>query len=373
MGDELGGASGFSQVGVDALRVYDSSGRCNYIWARSGEVVDALSKYVLDDRTLFEQGWLTPEAIEELRSASGSRFLMASLNHGKHKIFAASVHVIPVKGDNVFVVHFDWTWQRESMLRTIRLHLLQMARLACVGTLGGPIAHALNNPLAAIRGFAEVLKRRFAQIDRVAYFADKIIANADRMRVTIDQLRMLSRPRPITLASGGVDLNRVIDGTVQIMEEQFKMRNIVIEHDLDATLPRINGDPTQWEALFMSLLAHSRDSFQVQSDQRKRKVKLESYVTGTGVCVRYADTSGGFPATAIGSDKDPMDILLSHDSAIGLPAFVVLEVLRRHGAEVVVRVDTDETTEIVMNLSALAEPWDESADGTNDEALDIAS
>jgi two-component system sporulation sensor kinase A len=101
-----------------------------------------------------------------------------------------------------------------------------------VGSLGGAIAHALNNPLATIRGFAEVIKRRFGDVERIGYFADKIITNSDRMRGTIDELRALSKPQHRDGAHGRVDLKDVLESTLGIMDEQCKMHNIDVQCDL---------------------------------------------------------------------------------------------------------------------------------------------
>jgi hypothetical protein len=334
----------------ECFHAYDADGRMVYCHPTNGEVVDALRAHFTAEQCLFEQPWM-PEAIgKEIRGQTNAAQWEVMIQDGKQEVFKATVHCVVVPGSRpIFVVRFYWVLQHEETDRLIKNHILQMARLASVGTLGGPMAHALNNPLASIRGFAEVLKRRFEHVEKVAYFSDKIVVNSDRMKVTIEQLRNMSRSRALAVESDGVDINAVVVATSQIMDEQFKMRNIQMEMELEDALPRIKGDLGQWEALFLALLTQSRDSFNRQADDRKRKIVIKSQAGDGGVCVSYSDTSGGFIASDVSLESNPMDLLLRSESAAGVSAFVVLEVLRRHDAAVQIKVEPEVMMELIMN------------------------
>ena len=342
--------------GFDALYIYDEAGELLSCCEKGPEIAAAIDRNLQNMNNLSNATWL-PEAIKkEISDSQESKSWNFKIAQGDLELFETFIWLLKSKEtQSQIIVHFDWLWKRNQDSRNIRLHLLQMARLASVGGLGGALAHALNNPLATIRGFAEVLKRRFEQFEKVGYFSDKIVANADRMKLIIDGMRQLSRPNSLFGSQSIVDLNATVEGTARIMEEQFKMRNIALETKLAPDLMCIHGDPTLWESLFLSLFAISRDSFQLQNDEKKKIISIQTFMSNGHVGFCYLDNAGGLPAVSDAAHTDALSLLQDNDSSIGLPGFVVLEVLRRHHAQVYWKVNSGDSSEIRVELADVAE------------------
>lgn len=356
---------------MDGTQAFDAQGNRIYSWVRMPEVAAAMESCGASQQNLFRQAWLPHEHIMDMQQGLSPGPWIVPLVADGQVAMVATVHRIGLRTSPVsdtFVVHYDWCARRDETLRTLRMHVLQMARLACVGSLGGAIAHALNNPLATIRGFAEVIKRRFGDVERIGYFADKIITNSDRMRGTIDELRAISKPQHRDGAHGRVDLKDVLESTLGIMDEQCKMHNIDVQCDLKPELPAIRGESTQWQALFLSLLAHSRDAFKELPAEQKRKVVVSCEMTAEGLCLRYHDTSGAFPCFDGGLPLDPVDVLMTLDSAKALPVFVALEVLSSSQVNLQVEVEPGQSTDLIMTVGAQAFCLDSPEDSAWDQA-----
>lgn len=344
------------QSTLDCLCGFDAHGHQVFARHRDAASVAGLQPHLDTGTSIKSARWIPAAMKQEIMACNEAQSWSVIIEEKNEPGFHVFIHSLGIKGSAVcYLMEFDWIQRRANESEAVRFHLLQMARLACVGGLGGPIAHALNNPLATIRGFADVLKRRFSQVDKIGYFSDKIISNSERMRLTIEQLRNLSRARASSEANKPVQLNRVIQDTMHIMDEQFKMRNILFDSKLGSPLPCIAGDVTLWESLFLSLFALSRDSFQTQNDDRMKTISIETKATEQGVFVRYSDTSGRFPLLEEGSETNPMSLLGAHDSEFAVQVFVVLEVLKRHHATFKIHVDKNEATELCMTMESLAD------------------
>ncbi|MGN6392474.1 MAG: PAS domain S-box protein [Gemmatimonadales bacterium] len=130
-------------------------------------------------------------------------------------------------------------------------------RLEAVGRLAGGIAHDLNNMLAAIMGFGDLLARSFDPGDPRAADVEQISRAATRSASLTRQLlafarRELIQPRPL-------DLNAVIQH-VQAMLPPVLGENVALELRLGADLGVVYADARQIEQIVMNLVLNARDA-----------------------------------------------------------------------------------------------------------------
>lgn len=344
--------------GYSFTEIYEKSGK--FVFAQTG--CPAARQAFLevypgpDSASLWSRTWLVPAQVAEMKKCTGYQSWSWTLEGPMSgSSFDLEMTFLPDDLEGLsgrFVVRYEWLTPERLRIENLRTHMLFLARQACVGSLGGPIAHALNNPLATIRGFAEVLRRRFDKIEKVGYFSEKIVSNSDRMKETIEQLRSISRPRKEGVSSRNFNINELVNEALAILHEQFKMRSIDVDLNLDPQLPPMKGDLSLWEALLLSLLSSSRDSFAEFDDERKKKIFIETSFSGQKISFVYRDTAGGFPISGNGSDLNPLDALSSSDPSRATQAFVVLEVLKRHGVIAKFSVIPGDTTEITFAIDA---------------------
>jgi signal transduction histidine kinase len=335
---------------MGAILIYDTSG---HLLSKSGEVVEcaqAIEESGCIESISSEGSWLSRDIWSALQSQNHPEEWSFSFGGPRADEFTAHVMAVETRAQNsarMYIFQLNWIGKQHRAEEHFRLEILQLARLASLGSLGGPLAHALNNPLATIRGFADVLKRRFSQIDKVAYFSEKIVANADRMKGTIDQLRRLSQPAAFDQTQA-FDLHEVLRSSVGVLEEQFKMRNIETELRLADQDCLVQGDSTMWESLFLALLSLTRDTFAQRNDDSKKKIVLVVKSYDEGVTITYQDTAGGLPHITSENVRNPMEILSRTNSTGRMASFVVSEVLRMHNAQLEMDTSDPESTALTI-------------------------
>lgn len=180
-----------------------------------------------------------------------------------YEIIASPLKTSPTGERQVLLFKRDVTLEKE-----FQAQFYQAEKMATVGTLAAGVAHEINNPLTAILGFAEGIKRRNAKlkgtIDDELHadfkeYTETIIKECLRCRDIVQTLLTFSRP---TVASiGQVDLNQCVTDTLFILKHHFKEhRDLSVKTELQDNLPTILGDESQLKQVIINLLTNAFDA-----------------------------------------------------------------------------------------------------------------
>ncbi len=196
-------------------------------------------------------------------------------------------------------------------------------------TLRGPeiMAHEIKNPLAGIRGAAQLLARKIDDRDRA--LTDLITGEVDRIATLIDRMQHLSRRtlpviEPCNLheaARRAVDVIRAgnLSGSETRIEEEF-----------DPSLPAVLGSPDGLVQVMINLLANAREACGQESTSRviirtRFASGLQLHSTGSGQAVRLpvelrvSDNGPGVPAAMRDHIFEPFVTTKKSGQGLGLP------------------------------------------------------
>jgi len=119
--------------------------------------------------------------------------------------------------------------------KKIEQQLQLVARLASVGELAAGVAHELNNPLAAIHGYAELLTERQDFDDSTKKDIETIFKEAQRAaRITSNLLSFARKHTPQKTLSS---MNEVLEKTLEMYAYRLKVNNIDVLKEFEPNLP----------------------------------------------------------------------------------------------------------------------------------------
>ena len=110
--------------------------------------------------------------------------------------------------------------------------LVQADKLSSIGLLAAGVAHEVNTPLAVISTYAQMLAKQVAEDSQKSLILDKIAKQTFRASEIVNSLLNFSRTS--TTSFGDVNLNRVIQETLSLLEHQLQKSGIQVKTDLDA-------------------------------------------------------------------------------------------------------------------------------------------
>jgi two-component system NtrC family sensor kinase len=216
--------------------------------------------------------------------------------------------------------------------------LLQTQKLAALGELAAGVAHEINNPLAIIRQEAEwtsqVLKKaEFPESPQLAEIRDslrEIIQQVERAReITLNLLNLARKRQPVIQQ---VDLNRLIQGMVALVEKEAKERNIRIIQQLQPDLPLIYSDGPLLRQVVLNLLNNAR-----QAVEKDGSIIVTTKPTeDQRIIISVADTGPGIPPEHLGRIFDPFFTTKMPGAGTGLGLAISQSIIHQLGGEITV-------------------------------------
>ncbi|HYT84473.1 MAG TPA: histidine kinase dimerization/phospho-acceptor domain-containing protein [Gemmatimonadales bacterium] len=160
---------------------------------------------------------------------------------------------------------------REMLLQR---RLLQADRLSQLGALVSGVAHELNNPLAAIAAFAELLAGDPHQAD-VKESADIICAEAMRAGRIVRTLLDFARQRPRMEVA--VDLAEVFERVLALQRNALKKARVRVALSVPDELPTVVGDPHELQQVVLNAVVNARQA--VEAAGRPGKITIAAQRT----------------------------------------------------------------------------------------------
>ncbi len=207
--------------------------------------------------------------------------------------------------------------------------LQQSDKLSSIGLLAAGVAHEVNTPLAGISSYTQMLLGQIPEGDPKQMILQKVLAQTDRASGIVNNLLNFSR------TSGGdfapLDLNRVLEDTLQLLEIQLHKGNVTIERAFADDLPEAFGNAGKLQQVFMNLILNARDAMPGGGS-----LTLETENSDHMLIVRVRDTGIGIAAENIAKIYDPFFTTKSVGQGTGLGLAVSYGIVQEHGGRIFV-------------------------------------
>ncbi|HEX8149444.1 MAG TPA: ATP-binding protein [Pyrinomonadaceae bacterium] len=149
----------------------------------------------------------------------------------------------------------------EDVTGRVRLEeqLQQREKLSSIGLLAAGVAHEINTPLTGVSSYTQMLLGMLAETDPKHALLQKIRRQTDRATGIVNNLLNFSRTGGAT-DFAEVNLARVLDDTLQLLEPQLRQSRVEIAREYAADLPRVYGNAGKLQQVFTNLLLNARDA-----------------------------------------------------------------------------------------------------------------
>jgi two-component system cell cycle sensor histidine kinase/response regulator CckA len=208
---------------------------------------------------------------------------------------------------------------------------LQLAgRLAAVGELAAGVAHELNNPLAAVLMYSQLLNTRDDLDETVRSDIDTVFKEAQRAtRITGSLLSFARRQKP---DKSPISINEVIEKSLELSTSQMKANNIEITRELERELPAIMADFYQLQEVFLNLINNAEQAMTEAHGRGSLNVKTEK--SGEMIRIVFSDDGPGIAEGILKRIFDPFFTTKDVGKGTGLGLSICYGVVQEHGGHI---------------------------------------
>ncbi len=201
---------------------------------------------------------------------------------------------------------------------------MHQERLVVLGEVAATMAHELNNPLASISMFNQMLASNLPPDSELQENVDVIRRNTDTCKRVISEL--LNYATGAAPEVGLVDMHDILDDVTRFLRPLAERRGVSFQRELNAEEVTVRGDEVQLRQIFVNLVMNA-----IQAIEDGGEVTLSSRQAGEHLILGVRDTGPGIPAELHETIFRPFYTTKARGQGTGLGLPTALRIAESHG------------------------------------------
>lgn len=240
-----------------------------------------------------------------------------------------------------------WLFDRELKIRRrheqAQLELERSKRLSLVGQLAAGVAHEIKNPLASIKGAADILADPASTDSDKNDFSRILQSEVRRIDSTVREFLAFASPQKPILVR--FDWSIAVQQTVRQFEKQAAERGIAVSAAIDPNVT-VTGDASKLHQVLLNLLLNAAEACETGGHIQ---ISLGGNAVGGGR-LSVADSGQGISDDDLGRVFEPFYTTKNSGSGLGLA--VVKSIIDEHGGSISVSSRSGKGTCFTVDIPA---------------------
>ena len=310
----------------DAIMTFDSLGRFTTI-NRAGELISGYPRGELVGHffgPLLAVESL-PKAILEFRRAltgvTGQFDAVIVRKSGERRYITVN-YTCPQRSREVLCVIRDATEEK-----ALQQQLIQSEKMAAIGQLVSGVAHELNNPLASISAFAQLMLSDTAIGPEQRHLADVIRAEARRAARIVHNLLTFARQHKYERVHA--DVNKVISDTLELRSYELNVRGIELVTELTHAPAETMVDVYQLQQVLLNLVTNAEHAMG-EVERSRHRLTVRTRVFPDVIRIDVEDTGPGLTPEVHALIFNPFFTTKPTGQGTGLGLSISLGIITEH-------------------------------------------
>lgn len=283
------------------------------------------------------------------------RLLIYSLNGKNHQfeITASPLRYSNGKAFRFLLLMRDVTREKEFQARYYHAE-----KMATIGVLAAGVAHEINNPLTAVSGFSEGLRRRLPKLEKCLKgdetskglmedfeeYLETILSECERCRDIVQELLTFSPRKKVEFAS--IDLRQLVIEVLKLLRYQLKHRaSHLVCLELDESVPNVMGVASELKQVLLNLIFNALGAIQGKGNITLRTRKIDQWIV-----LSVEDTGCGIPPENLDKLFEPFFTTKPVGQGTGIGLSTCYNIIKQHRGEIVVESEENKGSTFYVKL-----------------------
>lgn len=205
-------------------------------------------------------------------------------------------------------------------------------KMSSLGQLIAGVAHELNNPLAVVMGYAQILAKQPNESQFLRTNVGHILHESERAATIVRDL--LSFARPCEPKFSVVNLNELVNSVLAVRQRDLEGHQIEIRKQLQPGLSETKADTMQIEQVLNNVITNAMHA--MSSKGAPRTLTVTTAEEGLLIRIGVSDTGGGIPAEVLPKIFEPFFTTKAPGKGTGLGLPICQNIMQEHHGRITV-------------------------------------
>jgi PAS domain S-box-containing protein len=270
-----------------------------------------------------------PKAVMEFRRAlSGQpgQFETILVRKDGERRNITVTYACPQKSREVLCLIRDATDEKQ-----LQLQLIQSEKMAAIGQLVSGVAHELNNPLASISAFGQLLLTERSLSPTQRHSVDVIVGEGRRAARIVHNLLTFARQHKAEKVDASI--NKVLEDTLELRAYELTVRGIAIVREMDECVPETMIDVYQLQQVLLNLITNAEQAMR-DIDRPNHRLTVRTRRLRDAIRIEIEDTGTGVPPESLALIFNPFYTTKPTGEGTGLGLSISLGIIGEHGGRI---------------------------------------
>src|SRR6059058_3501144 len=219
--------------------------------------------------------------------------------------------------------------------RRLQEQLIQSEKMSAIGQLIAGVAHDLNNPLASVVGFSDLLGEASDVPPRLAEPLAVIRQEAERASAIVRNLLSFARRQEGERQLQSI--RPILESTHQLLRNQLLAARTELTLTFEPGLPEVDVHANQIKQVFVNIINNAAQAISsTRARERGGRIEIATKCEPDGLSVNISDNGPGIPEAVAQRVFEPFFSTKSEGEGTGLGLSICLGIVKEHGGDIIV-------------------------------------
>ena len=224
-------------------------------------------------------------------------------------------------------------FEDQTEKRRLQEQLLQSEKMSAIGQLIAGVAHDLNNPLASVVGFSDLLGEAADVPPRLAEPLAVIRQEAERASAIVRNLLSFARRQEGERQLQSI--RPILESTHQLLKNQLLAARIELSLTFEPGLPEVEVHANQIKQVFVNIINNAAHAIaSTRAREGGGRIEIATKCEPDGLSVNISDNGPGIPEAVAQRVFEPFFSTKSEGEGTGLGLSISLGIVKEHGGNI---------------------------------------